>query len=191
MFVRALVRSGTALVYSRGFNPRPKISMPLPRVTGLVTLGDILCVTVDGGFEAGEGFCDCLSQQLPGGCDITGLELYQGRKKYQPGSADYLLFPEAETLAAAAVRMDELLKMTATGQQVVIDRTYGSTKPNKKIVVGDYIEDGNVEGDCLRIKCKITPGGTIRYTEIMGLLGVGAETLAEPVVRENIKWVNV
>ena len=42
MFDRALVRAQVKLKYSEGFNPRPKLSLPLPRSVGIASDAELL-----------------------------------------------------------------------------------------------------------------------------------------------------
>ena len=42
LFERACVRAGIKLVYSQGFNPHPKLSLPLPRTVGVESDDDLL-----------------------------------------------------------------------------------------------------------------------------------------------------
>ena len=49
MFDRALVRAQIKLKYSEGFNPRPKLSLPLPRSVGVAAEDDLFCVGLVGG----------------------------------------------------------------------------------------------------------------------------------------------
>ena len=46
VFQRACVRAGIKIQYSQGFNPRPKLSLPLPRSVGVETDEDLLCLRV-------------------------------------------------------------------------------------------------------------------------------------------------
>jgi hypothetical protein len=46
VFQRACVRAGIEIQHSQGFNPRPKLSLPLPRTVGIETDDDLLCLRV-------------------------------------------------------------------------------------------------------------------------------------------------
>jgi hypothetical protein len=41
------------------------------------------------------------------------------------------------------------------------------------------------------VDCKISPAGTIRVDEILGLLHVGAGDLARPVKRAKVQWEGI
>ena len=44
---RACVRAGLRLRYSEGFNPHPKLSLPLPRPVGVESDEELLCLWVE------------------------------------------------------------------------------------------------------------------------------------------------
>ncbi|MCI0499819.1 MAG: DUF2344 domain-containing protein, partial [Planctomycetales bacterium] len=46
LFERALVRARVPLVFSGGFNPRPHLSIPLPRSVGTQSAAERICAQV-------------------------------------------------------------------------------------------------------------------------------------------------
>ena len=93
VFQRACVRAGIKLRYSRGFNPRPKLSLPLPRPVGVVSDDDLLCLCIEtsaSSFDA-EGLKAELSSQLPAGCELLSVRAVEGKRPPQPVSARYVL----------------------------------------------------------------------------------------------------
>ena len=47
LFQRACARAGLQVRYSEGFNPRPRLSLPLPRPVGVESQDELLCVRVE------------------------------------------------------------------------------------------------------------------------------------------------
>src|SRR5688572_3594919 len=72
MLTRALVRSGWPLAYSHGFNPQPKLSIPLPRRTGIAAVPQLAVVELDTDCPADELFAR-LSAALPSAVPLIGL----------------------------------------------------------------------------------------------------------------------
>lgn len=184
MFRRALVRSGVELCYSNGFNPRPKLSLPLPRAVGVNSDEELMCVSIICGENESESdIGKRLLRHLPDGIDADSVELTDGGVKLQPVSVVYEF-----CLAAAAVDVQELTgglqKTLADGKEIVIER-----KGAKKIKnVGGYIESIDIAAGRLHVKCRITPDGTIRVDEILRLFGIDSSTAAVPVKRKSIEW---
>ena len=46
VIARAIIRSGIALIYSQGYNPHPKLSLPLPRNVGLASDDELFCAGI-------------------------------------------------------------------------------------------------------------------------------------------------
>ena len=46
VFRRACIRAGIKIQYSQGFNPRPRLSLPLPRPVGVASDDELLCLRV-------------------------------------------------------------------------------------------------------------------------------------------------
>ncbi len=69
MFERALKRAGVEFCYSAGFNPRPKLSVPLARSVGLVCADDLLyaAVWVDSATVSSAEIKERIESQLPEG----------------------------------------------------------------------------------------------------------------------------
>ena len=85
VFQRACVRADIKIHYSQGFNPRPKLSLPLPRSVGVEADDDLLCLRVKS-IGAIDNQLDCLglpfdndqlksrlSAQLPVGCELLSV----------------------------------------------------------------------------------------------------------------------
>lgn len=185
MFKRALVRSGIELCYSNGFNPRPKLSLPLPRAVGVSSDQELMRVSIIcQENENGSDIRKLLSQHLPDGIDADSVELVSGGVKLQPVSVVY----EFCLADAAGVDIQELTvdlqRTLADDKEIIIER-----KGAKKIKnVGGYIESIDIEAGRLHIKCRITPDGTIRVDEILRLFGIDLSTTAVPVKRKSIEW---
>jgi hypothetical protein len=120
VFQRACIRAGLQVQHSQGFNPRPKLSLPLPRSVGVETDDDLLCLGVHVP-EASYVLCHAkttsseakrvsepentpnaqyairntimasLSEQLPAGCELISVCLAGPKMSFQPCSATYVL----------------------------------------------------------------------------------------------------
>ncbi|MHC4594604.1 MAG: TIGR03936 family radical SAM-associated protein, partial [Planctomycetota bacterium] len=82
VFQRACVRTGIKMQYSQGFNPRPRLSLPLPRSVGVETDNDLLCLRIDRGTsaQAHKSISDLctsmktkLSEQLPENFELVSV----------------------------------------------------------------------------------------------------------------------
>jgi len=115
VFQRACVRAGIEIQYSQGFNPRPKLSLPLPRPVGVASDDELLCLRCSTArcpaeildtrcsmLNGRSDLCDLvkatLSKQLPEGCELFSVNVAQPGTSFQPCSATYVLAVQQEYL---------------------------------------------------------------------------------------------
>lgn len=73
MMVRALVRAEAPLAYSRGFNPRPKLALLLPRPVGVAAEGDPVVIHLAGSMEP-PALARALNAHLPAGAHVAEVQ---------------------------------------------------------------------------------------------------------------------
>ena len=100
VFQRACVRAGIKMQYSQGFNPRPRLSLPLPRSVGVETDDDLLCFRIDQNTseQANKSIGDLctsmktkLSEQVPEDFELVSVEVTKAKCAPQPRTATYVL----------------------------------------------------------------------------------------------------
>jgi radical SAM-linked protein len=187
MFHRALVRSGTSLVYSEGFNPRPRFSLPFPRSVGVAAYGDMLCFAVECEPEQFDcrAFQNRLAAELPEGVVLESVDAAAGSAVCYPLSADHV-FRLKKGL------MDEKVKEKAGvlgGQgDCLVERHQPKKGTTRMVNARDFVESVSVDGDEVAVRCRITQSGAIRVDELMKLLGIEQPMLAGAVTRRNVHW---
>jgi len=193
LFHCALVRSRIKLIYSQGFNPRPRISLPLPRSVGLEGQAELMCALIEIDRENEiEDNVDIqqirsrLERQLPQGCRLVSLELIKGKARFHPAAAVY----EFELTGPALLEKTRLeAESRCIGNEHLFIERRIDEKGNTRVVdIGGYIK--SVEFDSLKVAvtCGIEPSGTIRVDEILKLLGVDESMMLSGVKRTCIKW---
>ncbi len=191
MFERALKRAGVELCYSAGFNPRPKLSVPLARSVGLVCDDDLLYASVclDSAAVSAVEMKDRIERQLPAGCDIVDVELAEAKTSFAPEWAVYE-FPLADCVDGAALsgRVEELVGRIERGDAIVVERKGHKGKASRQVDVGGYIESVECAALSLTAKCRTTPAGSIRTDEILRLLELADSSLSGAVVRKSVGW---
>lgn len=190
VFQRGLVRAGIEVAYSLGFNPRIRMSLPLPRTVGVESNGDVLCVVLAREAEHEvDRIRQLLAAQLPDGCEITDAIIVAGKCTYQPSSAVYG-FSLGDALNEDSIKsgIERLREVCDNGEQYFVERYSGKQKAKKKREVGAYLSSVELAAGMLNVKCRITSGGSIRVEEIMELLGIEQRDLAKPVVRNRVEW---
>lgn len=191
MFERALIRAGLELCYSAGFNPRPKLSLPLARSVGLVCADDLLyaSVWVDSARVSSVEIKERIESQLPVGCGIGDVELAEAKTSFAAKWAVYE-FPLADCVDVAVLsdRVEELTASIGRGDAIVMERKGHKGKASRQVDVGGYIESVECSRSSLSAKCRTTPSGSIRADEILRLLQLDESSLAGAVVRKSVGW---
>jgi len=190
VWARALARSGVSLHFSSGFNPHPKISLPLPRHVGVISEEDLACVQMEvaeGGALDGEDLKGALGAQMPEDLRIASIEVIDGKISPQPQGAKY----EVRVLDGehAQVGINNLNAKIATGEPLLVKRLVDVKKGiTQTRDISEYIDSIALDGCELSWKTKIKPTGTVRVEEMLELLGLKQEQLGSPVVRKEIEW---
>lgn len=79
LFQRAFKRAGLALTHSKGFNPRPSVSIALPLSLGVSSRCELLDFTLEGVPVSNEEICHKLNRCLVEGVKV--LQVYDGGSK--------------------------------------------------------------------------------------------------------------
>lgn len=191
MMQRAFVRSGIELCYSEGFNPRPKISVVLPRSVGVESSEELICASVRFDDESDEsGFANRINSQLPHGCEIVDAEIADGGASFQCISVEYVLsFKDHAFVEGIRKNVEKLNEALAEGVAVTVDRQINAKGHIRKKDVGEFISSVDCAGNCMFARCKIKPTGTVRVDEILQLLDVSRADLCGPVTRKAVQYM--
>ncbi|MHC4222134.1 MAG: TIGR03936 family radical SAM-associated protein, partial [Planctomycetota bacterium] len=153
VFQRVCIRAGINLKYSNGFNPRPKLSLPLPRSVAIESDDELLCIGL-GETSADESeICsevkDSLSRHLPRGIELIDVVVTEA-KSIVPSWAEYFFAVKPEfSNDNLQKRVDSVLEKTS----VVIQRK--GPKP-KKIDVRGFLETIRLDAAGMVVRCNIT-----------------------------------
>ncbi|MEJ5259054.1 MAG: TIGR03936 family radical SAM-associated protein [Anaerohalosphaeraceae bacterium] len=188
MWARVLARSGLPVSFSAGFNPHPRLSLPLPRAVGVEGEGEVLWVQLERVCTLSE--TEGLAQKLPAGCTIRCIEVPASPGPRQAVRADYV-FERGEEVSADfwLERLQWAQQQLLSGEPIWRERQKPG-RQNKILDVHSYLE--GIRGDSERIclVCRITPEGTLRLEEMLDWLGLKREDLAGPPRRNNVVWTD-
>ena len=184
------MRSGADLIYSQGFNPHPRLSLPLPKSVGLASDDDLFCaqVSYQPAGQSNELF-KRIAAQLPEGFFLTELIVHDGKVSYKPLEAEYLISvnsrDELEEVSAQAEKLNGLI---GAGEKIIIERILDEEGSVKTVDVGGFLKSFEQISEGIRVICKITDKGTIRLDEIMRLLGLAPQRIGISMTRKKVNW---
>ncbi|UCC96357.1 MAG: DUF2344 domain-containing protein [Phycisphaerales bacterium] len=197
VFQRACVRADIRVRYSEGFNPRPKLSLPLPRSVGVESDNELLCVRLERDPPAGGApgeteanresrIKDVLEAQLPEGCELLSISQARVGASFQPRSATYVLPVQPEYFN------DEL---RATVERVLASECLPLRRPIdknglkfKNVDVRGFLKSIKPADGRIIAECEIRPDGSVRVDELLKLLGLDETMLTSPIRRTNVQW---
>lgn len=192
LFQRACARAGIEVLYSQGFNPRPKMSLPLPRTVGIESDDDLLCLRLlhDPSEPEVEDYQSQikarLSSQLPEGCELLTVRTIREKTSFEPVAAKYILTVQRKYInEKLKSRIDHLL---ASESLNIERRIYPKNSKFKNVDVRPFLKSIELDDRNIAVECEITSSGSIRVDEILKLLELNVEILAAPVRRTSVKW---
>lgn len=198
VFQRACIRAGIKIQYSQGFNPRPKLSLPLPRSVGVESDDELLCLRVENSAESfdSEQFRAKLSAQLPEGCELLSVRLAEAKTSLGAGRATYVLAVQEDYLnEKLKTNINRLLESESINLQRHRDVRNSKFKIQnsepKNVDVRPFLESIKLDGNNIAVKCRVSSAGSIRVDEILKLLELDAEKLAAPIRRTSVQWHEV
>ena len=185
VFQRACVRAGLPIRHTEGFNPHPKLSLPLPRPVGVESEDELLSVRVVGEPDTSPIERE-LASQLPEGCELLSVSIARPGDSFQPRAAAYVL-------PVCPERLDETLRATVAQvmarESIELQRSMDDSGLRVKTVeVRDFLKSIELDDRGIIVECRISPVGSIRVDEILELLGVSETELSGPIRRTCVQW---
>jgi uncharacterized protein (DUF2344 family) len=206
VFQRACVRAGVQVAYSQGFNPHQKMSLVPPRSVGVESDDDLLCLWLKEGqtgpvrkngntelfnksqISNGASIdAEALKAALPEGIEIISVETTQANNIPEPISARYVMKVRGQRVDdEVRQKISEIL----ASDKIVVNRRTGEDSRSKPVDVRPFLESIKAEAGEFTVDCKISPAGTIRVDEILGLLQLKTADLTGPVRRTNVEYAD-
>jgi hypothetical protein len=70
----------------------------------------------------------------------------------------------------------------------MVERKSPKSRDARLIDVRSFLKSIELEDDCLTVECNVTASGSVRVDEMMRILGLETEDLAEPIRRTRVRW---
>jgi len=208
VFQRAFARAALPVRYSEGFNPHPRMSLPLPRPVGVEAQEELLVARWRAGGGAVENRAEreaavqrALIEQLPEGMEVLTVDLVAAGAAFHPQSAEYVLPLKVEEGANLEERLRGEIVRVMESDRCVVERASGEGRAARPVDVRPFLVSIRLEGGTgsatrdsawgsltLIVQHRTGGAGSIRVEEILQLLGLRLQDLAGPVRRTNVIW---
>ena len=164
-FARAIRRARLSVVFSQGFNPRPRLWLLMPKSLGVSCCDDLLIVDVADECTA-QVFAERLGESLPAGIELNrAIALSPGRAP-QPSAAVYSLELCGEEAAKVVEKIPALLEASCLGVQRLSKRN----GKYREVNIRPYLSGIGLEQSELSFTVACSPAGSAKPAEILALL---------------------
>jgi radical SAM-linked protein len=204
VFQRACARAHIPVKFTEGFNPHPKLSLPLPRPVGVVSDDELLVLRLfdERGIPwdrsevpAREQWQDrmrrSLAAVLPQDIQLRSVTLMRSDASFCAESVDYVFTVRRADHGDVKGRLQDKIVHVLARESVIIERVQPRHRQGRRIDVRSFLKSIRTEGNRVVVACTVGAGGSIRVDEIMPLLDLAPADLAGPVQRTNVTWKTV
>ena len=187
VFQRACARAGIKIRHTQGYNPRPRLSLPLPRSVGVESDDDLLCIKAETSAQRSdmERFKTRLSARLPDGCELLTITVAEAKTSFQPCAATYVFGMQPQCVDE---RLRSRIKRLLGTDSLSIERRIDARGNIRNVDVRPFLKSIEFDDKNIVVECKISSAGSIRVEEILRLLELDVEHLAGPIRRTNVQW---
>jgi radical SAM-linked protein len=180
---RALARAGLPLRFSEGFNPRPRMNLPLPRPVGLASEVELLVVEFTEAVDPDAALA-ALAPQLPVGMSLVGAVEVTSAKDPRPTQAVYRLDVGERDPDELGRCIEQILK----ADNVEITRNSPKHRQSRPVNVRPCIMSMHLDDGVIEFSLDISPGSTAKPAEIAGLFGYDVASINHRIRRMEVRW---
>jgi len=182
LWQKALARAQLPTCYSKGFNPRPRLSLPLPRSVAMSAAKELLLIELDQSCNLTQLQQD-LQDQLPQGIKIIAARYVPFKVSVLPSWAHYriTLTGRADSSDLAG-RLEDFKK----AKTVVIRRPAHGRHRARAVDLRACLAQLELHDDALSCTINIMRDATGRIDELLGAFG-----LSEPALVKEINRIDV
>ncbi len=191
---RAAVRAALPLAYSQGFNPRPVMSLVPPRPVGMVSLEDLLVLTITEPMDD-HALCAALDGAAPQGLRFFGAVALPPKAQPQPTAATCELALNTlsdDTRRQLTRRVNDLTELS----EWLVERTITPSRRNRRkppttrtVDLRPLVAMLRVTDETLVWTQRYDGDKTARPHDVLTLLGLDQRTDLAAVVRRRIDFV--
>ena len=183
MFGRALARALLPIRYSQGFNPHPRMSLPLPRPTGVASDAERFVVELVGDV-APDDLVRRLQDQRPEGIRIRSARLLEPGDRCRPNQVAYQVFLPVVDRAPLRQAVEKLFRTDS----VLVERETSEPSSLKCVDIRPFIDRIDVTDDGFTVVLRVTERGTARPTEVGIALGLQDDVVRDRIRRTEVQW---
>jgi radical SAM-linked protein len=181
-FSRLALRAGLPVRFTQGFNPRPRISLPVPRTVGIRSLDDRVRIELEQEVVAEEAL-DRLRSVTPPDLDLLRAWRTDYDRLARVSAIEWRIDLAGRDARAVAERIDQVL-----GGHVQLPRQTKKHHRSYRIDVRPMILELSGQGDEVRARVAYSPQGSLRPGELLDILGLPRVDCLGRMTRVKTYW---
>lgn len=178
LFQRAFARADIPVRYSEGFNPRPRISIAMPRPVGVESHDELMTIELASPLEI-DAVSARLAAQLPEGIQIHQVQALHAQDRRLPREVEYTVDLNGASVASVQARAAELL----TSRTHRVERRDPEGRSTKHVDIRAFLINVRVDENRLIWSQTVSIDGTARVGEVLEAVGLPASDWTHRVVR--------
>lgn len=182
MLARAFVRARWPIAYSQGYNPIPRLTLPLPRSVGMASDCDLAIVELSAP-ENADALRERLIGVLPGACRLRRLWLPMPKGKPHARGVTYEI-----PLDDVPADLPAHIERTLAAAELPVMRSAQPNRPARQLDIRPYVHGLELIGTVLRLSLRVEQQQTARPAELLARLGLTPEAHLHRLVRREVEW---
>ncbi len=183
MFQRATARASLPVRYTEGFNPHPRLAIPLPRPVGMASQAESIVIEFDRPVSGDEVLHE-LERQTPADLKMTHAQRLEPPRRLQPALVRYRL----ELNGSAGAEMEAQIRQLMESTVLPVQRSSPKNPATRTIDVRPYIVSMDRCNGAVEFALRVTGSGTVKPSEVAGLLGLEPSAINHRIRRLEIQW---
>ena len=183
LFRRALARARLPVRYSEGFNPHPRVMIPLPRSVGMASQAEVIVVEMAEPIDPDTALAE-LERHTPADIRMRGARRMKDGERLRPDLVGYRL----DSGNLAPVDVEARARRILESGVVQVKRRNPADDTIRSIDIRPFIVNIVSKRDAIEFTLRVTDAGTARPAEIAGLLGFDPDSIADRIRRTEIRW---
>ena len=183
LFRRALARADIPVRFSEGFNPHPRIMIPLPRPVGIASRAEALVIETERLIDPDHAL-QRLDDQTPENIRMISVRRLNNRESIIAESGRYRLDLGESAPTDLAARVQTILDSSV----VHVQRAIPKSSQTKRVDIRPFITNLSVDGNAVEITLRVMDGRSCKPAEIASLLGCDAGSINHRIERMEVQW---
>ena len=182
VFARACSRARVAVKRTEGFNPRPRITLPLPRPVGIASEAEVVVIELTEPCTA-ESLIELLTPQMPKGIELRRARMLEPSDRCAPQLVGYSVTTAGHDPATLKSSAANLLN----SQTIKYNRYVHKRQAHTTVDLRPFINSIEVNEDRVDFSIKVCDNGSAKPTEVCEIMGMGKQ-INHLIRRTDVAW---